>query len=91
MVMQKRIRSAPEFSRSEHFLGTDFHQDDIRADLADLFPWDDIFLIRTDETAEPEWSWYHDSADTTVFGIQNQVADPSQPFAVTAVNHIFFL
>lgn len=80
----------PEFSWGEYFFYADFHQNDIGTDLTDFFPWNDIFLIRSQKSAEAKRSWHHDGTDAAGFWIQNQVTDSSQPFAVAAVYDIFF-
>ena len=75
----------PEFSWGEYFFYADFG-----TDLTDFFPWNDIFLIWSQKSAEAKRSWHHDGTDAAVFWIQNQVTDSSQPFAVAAGYDIFF-
>ena len=81
----------PDFSCCQSFLFADFNKDDVRTDLADLVPGNDKFLIRSKQAAEAEWSRNNDGTDASFLLIEDQVVDFSKTFAVTAVDHIFFL
>lgn len=83
---KKRRRS---LARHQTFFGADFHQYDVRSDLAYFIPWDHIFLIRPQQTAESKWSGYDNGADTAAVFLKNQIADFAESFAVASVDHIF--
>lgn len=79
------------FSGAEDLFCADFHQYDIRPDLADLIPWDDVFLIGSKQSAEPERPWNDDGTDTAFSFVKYQIADSSQTFTVAAIDHVLFL
>lgn len=70
---------------------TDLHQNHIRANLANLIPWDNIFLVRAEQAAQPERTGDDNGADTAFAFVKYQIVDPAETFAVTAVDDIFFL
>ena len=81
----------PYFSWHQNFFLADFHQNDIRSDLADAFPGNDVFLIRTEKSEQTEWTGNDDGPDTAVFFVEHQIIDPAKPAAVAAVDDVFFL
>ena len=83
-------QASRSFSGTEHILLTYFHQDDVGADLADFVPGDDVFLIRSEQAAEPKRPWDNQGTDTSLSLVQNQIAYFSQALAVAAVDNVFF-
>jgi len=67
-----------------------FHQYDVRADLADSVPWNDILLIRTEDSAQTERPRNDKGGNASFFIIQYQITYFSKPPAVAAVDHILF-
>ena len=80
----------PYFSWGENFFGHDFYQYNIRADLADTIPGDDIFLVRADQSAQSGRTGHNDGTDLTGTLINDQITDLPKLLAVTSVDHIFF-
>ena len=74
----------------QNFFLTDFHQNDIRTDLTDTVPGNDIFLIRTEKTTQSWGTRHDDGTDLTTTLINDQITDLAKLLAVTSVDHIFF-
>ena len=73
--IQKKL--FPYFSWREYFLGHDLHQYNIRADLADTVPGNDIFLIRADQSTQPGRTGHDDGTDLTGTFVDDQITDLS--------------
>ncbi len=78
------------FYGTENVLCADFHEDDIRSDLTDPLPGDDVLLIRSQNPQKPAGPGNDDSSDAAFAFVEDQVAHSSQPFAVAAVDYVFF-
>lgn len=79
----------PDFSLTENIFCADIYQYNVRTDLTDLIPGNDVFLIRSEKSAETEGAGNDDGADPSAAFVENEIADPSKFFAVAPVDHIF--
>ena len=86
--IQKKL--FPYFSWREHLFCCDLHQYNIRTDLTDTVPGNDIFLIRTEKTTQPWGTRHDDGTDLTTTLINDQITDLAKLLAVTSVDYIFF-
>ena len=64
----------------ETFFFVYFHKDDIVPDLADTFPWNDIFIITSEQAGE-----------LTAFAVKFRINGTSETAAGTDINYFFLL
>lgn len=75
---------------AQGFFRADLNQYDVRSNLTDFIPWDDIFLFGSKQAYKAAWTRDDDGADTAGLFIKNQVTYLSKTPAVAPVDHIFF-
>ena len=78
------------FARHQALFFADLDQYDVGSDLTYFVPGDDIFLVRRQQSAEPEWTGHYDGADASAVLVKDQVADFAKSLAVASVDNIFY-
>ena len=72
------------------FVGIQFYQNNVRADLFDFAPGDLIFAVFSEKSPELFIAGGNEGQDAAVFGVEDQVGDGSQPLTVLDIDYVFF-
>ena len=66
-----------------------FHQNDFIANLADTVPWNDIFIVVTEETAEFTGTRDDQRIDAPCGTVKFQIDGTAEAFAGAGINDFF--
>ena len=71
------------------FFLLDFYEDNVITNLTDTVPWNDIFIVVTEETAEFTGTRDNQGIDASCGTVKFQVNGTTEAFAGTGINDFF--